>query len=309
MIIDSHLVFYIEKVSLILRKRTILDYICNSKKHKIIIIAMKQRQTIIISLVVIVVLLLIFGSRMFYVIKPGERAVLFKTLTGELRKDDIMGTGFKIVAPWNSLYKYDVKEQKSEETMDVLDKNGLSVNVDVTVRFNPVYDRIGYLHETFGENYVSRLVIPEVRSTVRQVTGRFTAEEIYSTKRSEVEATIIEETGAILRKNNIDMRALLIRSIGLPPDIKKAIETKLTREQEALAMTYINERERLEAERKQIEANGIANYNRTISASLTDRILTQKGIDATLQLAESQNSKIVIVGAGDNGLPLILGNY
>lgn len=271
--------------------------------------AMKQRQTIIISLAVIVVLLLLFGSRMFYVIRPGERAVLFKTLTGVLEKDNIMGTGFKIVAPWNSLHKYDVKEQKSEETMDVLDKNGLSINVDVTVRFNPIYDRIGYLHETFGENYVTRLVVPEVRSTVRQVTGRFTAEEIYSTKRSEVEATIIEETGAILAKNNIDMRALLIRSINLPPDIRKAIESKLTREQEALAMTFINEREKLEAERKLIEAEGIANYNRTISASLTDRILTQKGIDATLKLAESPNSKIVVVGSGENGLPLILGNY
>lgn len=269
---------------------------------------MKKRQTLVVTVAVIVILLLIFGSRMFYIIRPGERAVIFKTITGVLDKDNIVGTGLKAIAPWNSLYKYDVKEQKSEETMDVLDKNGLSVNVDVTVRFNPVYDRIGYLHETFGVNYVSRLVVPEVRSTVRQVTGRYTAEEIYSTKRSEVEASIIEETAIILRKNNIDMRALLIRSIGLPPDIKKAIESKLTREQEALAMKYVNEREKLEAERKLIEAEGIANYNRTISASLTDRILTQKGIDATLKLAESPNSKIVVVGSGDKGLPLILGN-
>ncbi len=271
--------------------------------------AMKQKQTIIISLAVIIVLLLLFGSRMFYIIRPGERAVVFKTITGELIKDNIVGTGLKAIAPWNSLYKYDVKEQKSEETMDVLSKNGLSINVDVTVRFNPIYDRIGYLHEIFGTNYVNRLVIPEVRSTVRQVTGRYTAEEIYSTKRSEVEASIIEETGIILEKNNIEMKALLIRSIGLPPDIKKAIESKLTREQEALAMKYVNDRERLEAERKLIEAEGIANYNREISASLTDRILTQKGIDATLKLAESPNTKVVVVGSGENGLPLILGNY
>jgi regulator of protease activity HflC (stomatin/prohibitin superfamily) len=245
---------------------------------------------------------------MFYIIRPGERAVVFKTITGVLDKENIVGTGLKLVAPWNSLHKYDVKEQKSEETMDVLDKNGLSINVDVTVRFNPVYDKIGDLHEIFGSNYVNRLVIPEVRSTVRQVTGRYTAEEIYSTKRSEVEASIIEETAIILDKNNIEMRALLIRSIGLPEDIKSAIESKLTREQEALAMRYVNERERLEAERKEIEASGISNYNKIISASLTDRILTQKGIDATLKLAESPNSKVVVVGAGGNGLPLILGN-
>jgi regulator of protease activity HflC (stomatin/prohibitin superfamily) len=143
---------------------------------------------------------------------------------------------------------------------------------------------------------------------VRQVTGRYTAEEIYSTKRNEVEKSIIEETGVILERNNIQMQALLIRSIGLPPEIKKAIESKLTREQEALAMKFINEREALEADRKQIEADGIANYNRTISASLTDKILVMKGIDATLKLAESPNTKVVVVGGGKDGLPLILGN-
>jgi len=191
--------------------------------------------------------------------------------------------------------------------MDVLDKNGMSINVDVTIRFNPLYLKIGDLHEIFGVNYVNTLIIPEVRSSVRKVTGRYTAEEIYSTKRNEVESTIIDETKNILKENYIDMRALLIRSINLPPDIKSAIENKLTREQEALAMTFINERERLEAERKLIEAEGIANYNRTISASLTDRILTLRGIEATLKIAESSNTKIVIVGSGEQGLPLILG--
>jgi regulator of protease activity HflC (stomatin/prohibitin superfamily) len=268
---------------------------------------MKQKQTIIIILVAAVILLLIFSSRMFFILQPGERGVVFKSISGTFERDQIVGTGLKIIAPWNRLFKYDVKEQKSEETMDVLDKNGLSINLDVTVRFNPIYDKIGYLHEVFGVNYVNRLVVPEVRSTVRQVTGRFTAEEIYSTRRSEVEQTIIEETGKVLQANNIDMKALLIRSINLPPDIKKAIESKLQREQEALAMTYINERERLEADRKKIEAEGIANYNRIISASLTTMILRQKGIDATLKLAESANAKVVVIGSGDEGLPLILG--
>ena len=269
---------------------------------------MKQRQTVIVTVAIIIVALLLFGTKMFYVIRPGERAVVFHTISGFLDKENIVGTGLKMVAPWNTLHKYDVKEQKSEETMDVLDKNGLSINVDITVRFNPIYDRIGDIHEIFGTNYVTRLVIPEVRSTVRQVTGRYTAEEIYSTKRGEVEAAIIHETQEILSANNIEMQALLIRSIGLPTDIITAIESKLTREQEALAMTFINERERLEAERKEIEANGIASYNRIINASLTERILKQKGIDATLKLSESPNAKVVVVGSGKDGLPLILGN-
>jgi len=268
---------------------------------------MKKKQVLIITSAVVIVVLLLFGSRMFYIVRPGERAVIFHKISGFLDKDNIVGTGLKVIAPWNDLDKYNVKEQKSEETMDVLDKNGLSVNVDITVRFNPLYDRIGHLHETFGINYINNLVTPEVRSTVRRVTGRYTAEEIYSTKRQEVEDAIINETAIVLAKNFIDMKALMIRSINLPADIKIAIESKLTREQEALAMTFINERERLEADRKGIEAEGIASYNRILNASLTERILQQKGIDATLKLAESANAKVVIIGGGKEGLPLILG--
>lgn len=267
----------------------------------------KPNVTIIITAVAIFIFLLIFGNRMFSIIKPGERGVVFQTISGYLDKEHIRQTGLVVIAPWNKLFIYDVKEQQSQETMDVLDKNGMSINVDVTIRFNPLYDKIGDLHEIFGVNYVNTIIIPEVRSSVRKVTGRYTAEEIYSTKRNEVESTIIDETKNILKENFIDMRALLIRSINLPADIKSAIENKLTREQESLAMTYINERERLEADRKLIEAQGIANYNRTISASLTDRIITLRGIEATLQIAESPNTKVIIVGSGDKGLPLILG--
>ena len=268
---------------------------------------MKSKQTLLITAIVIGLLLLIFGSRMFYVIKPGERGVVFRTITGVLDKDNIRSTGLNVISPWNKLFKYVVREQQREETMDVLDKNGLSISVDITVRFNPLYNRIGYLHEVFGVEFVNTLIVPEVRSSVRKVMGRYTAEEIYSTKRNEVENSIIEETAIILSENDIDMRALLIRSINLPPDIKAAIELKLTREQETLAMTYINERESLEADRKLIEAKGIANYNRTVSASLTDNIIKLRGIEATNKLAESGNAKIVVIGSGKDGLPLILG--
>lgn len=268
---------------------------------------MKSKQTLVITAIVIGLLLLIFGSRMFYVIRPGERGLVFRTISGKLDKETIRSTGLNVIAPWNKIFKYNVREQQREETMDVLDKNGLSISVDITVRFNPLYTRIGYLHEVFGTEFVNTLIVPEVRSSVRKVMGRYTAEEIYSTKRNEVENSIIEETAIILSENDIDMRALLIRSINLPPDIKAAIELKLTREQETLAMTYINERESLEADRKLIEAKGISNYNRTVSASLTDNIIKLRGIEATNKLAESANAKIVVIGSGKDGLPLILG--
>jgi len=268
---------------------------------------MKNRQSFLVVALVIVVVLLLFSSRMFFVLRPGERGVIFHTVSGQLDKENIRGTGLHMIAPWNKMFRYNVREQPREETMDVLDKSGLSVAVDVTVRFNPIYNKIGDLHEIFGVEFVNTLVIPEVRSSVRQVMGRYTAEEIYSTKRNEVETSIIEETASILKDNNIDMRALLIRSINLPPEIKAAIETKLTREQESLAMTYILEKDRQEAERKLIEAKGIADYNRTVTASLTTNILKLRGIEATNKLAESANAKVIVIGSGKDGLPLILG--
>ena len=268
---------------------------------------MKRAQYMIVSVVGIVVLLLIFGSQMFYVLKPGERAVIFKKFTTGLDKENILIPGFQVVAPWNDLIRYDVKEQKAEETMDVLDKGGLSINVDVTIIFNPFYERIGYLHESIGINFVSVMLIPNVRSAVRAVTGRYTAEEIYSTKRGEVEAEIIETTRTALAEKNIEMKDLLIRSITLPEKIKAAIESKLQQQQEALAYQYRLERETSEADRMRIQAQGIADYNRIISQSLTSNILKQKGIDATLELANSANSKVVVIGSGKDGMPLILG--
>jgi len=261
---------------------------------------------IIVTFVVLIVVVLL-SSSLFFTIKPGERGVIFDRFTG-LKKDNIYEPGFHVKAPWNELILYDVTETKIEETMDVLDKNGLSIKVDVSVRFHPIYSRVGYLHEIFRGDYVNRLVIPEVRSTVRKVMGRYTAEEIYSTMRSEVETSIINETKDILDENYITMRALLIRSINLPEQIKMAIENKLKQEQEALAYQFRLDREKSEAERKRIQAEGEARANEIINNSLTDKLLKMRGIEATTRLAESENAKVIVIGSGEGGLPLILGN-
>ncbi len=266
----------------------------------------KNVSKIIVIVTIIIVLLIIFGTSMFKVVHPGERAVIFRKFTTGLDKEHIYIPGFYVIAPWNDFYVYDVREQSREETMDILDKNGLAINVDVTVRFNPTYDKIGYLHEKFGPQYVDVLVIPEVRSAVRNIMGKYIAEEIYSTKRTEVESQIIKETGNILKKNYIDMKALLIRSIKLPERIRQAIDAKLQQEQEALAYQFKLEKEKSEAKRKRIEAEGIARANDIINKSLTDKLLRMKGINATIELSKSQNSKIVVIGSGKNGLPLIL---
>ena len=268
---------------------------------------MKNKQLIIIIGVTAVILLLLFSSRVFYIIQPGERGVIFRPFSSGLDKKNIQQPGFHIVAPWNDLHLYNVKEQKAEETMDVLDKSGLKVIIETSVRFNPIYHEIGSLHEIFGKLYINQLVIPEVRSSVRQVAGRYTAEEIYSTKRSEVEQAIVNETNKSLSENFIDMRALLIRSINLPTQIQQAIESKLTQEQKFLAYQFKLEREKSEAERRKIAAEGESVANRIINNSLTSSLLKMRGIEATTELAKSPNSKIIVIGSGKDGLPLILG--
>jgi regulator of protease activity HflC (stomatin/prohibitin superfamily) len=138
--------------------------------------------------------------------------------------------------------------------------------------------------------------------------GRFTAEEIYSTKRAEVETAIKNETEKILSANNVTATAVLIRSIVLPDQIKGAIENKLQQEQEALAYQFRLDKEKSEAERKRIAAEGESRANNIINNSLTDKLLKMRGIEATLELAKSPNSKIIVVGSGKDGMPLILGN-
>lgn len=269
----------------------------------------KYLPVIVIGAIVVIVLLGL-SSSIFYTIQPNERAVLFKKFSGGLDKDNVIDQGFHVKAPWNDLIRFNVAENKAEESMDVLDKNGLSITVDISVRFYPKFSKIGYIYERFRSDYINTLVIPEVRSTVRQVMGRYTAEEIYSTKRAEVETSIQAETEAVLGNdtNNVNMTALLIRSINLPEKIKQAIENKLQQEQEALAYRFRLDKEKSEAERKRIAAEGESAANKIINNSLTPALLKMRGIEATLKLAESSNSKVVVIGQGDGGLPLILGN-
>jgi len=264
---------------------------------------------IIVIVGVAVIALIALSSSMFYTVRSSERAVLFKKFAGGLDKETIMEPGFNMKAPWNDLIVFDVAETKTEETMDVLDKNGLSIKVDISVRFYPRFDKIGYIYERFRLGYINTLVVPEVRSTVRQVMGRYTAEEIYSTKRQDVETAIRTETADVLgsESNNVIMTTLLIRSIILPDKIKQAIESKLQQEQEALAYQFRLDKEKSEAERKRIAAEGESAANKIINNSLTPSLLKMRGIEATLKLAESPNSKVVVIGQGDGGMPLILG--
>jgi regulator of protease activity HflC (stomatin/prohibitin superfamily) len=267
-----------------------------------------RRLPIIIVGIIAFIVLMALSSSLFYTISATERAIVFYPFGMGLDKERVMEPGMHMKAPWNDVYVYTVNEVSSDENMDVLDKNGLSIHVDITVRFFPIPDKIGFIHEKFTKNYVNVLIIPEVRSTVRQVMGRYTAEEIYSTKRAEVENSITTETEKILHASNVTATAVLIRSINLPEQIKAAIENKLQQQQESLAYQYRLDKEKSEAERKRIAAEGESRANNIINNSLSDKLLKMRGIEATLELAKSPNSKVVIIGSGKDGLPMILGN-
>jgi regulator of protease activity HflC (stomatin/prohibitin superfamily) len=259
--------------------------------------------------VIALIVVLSLSSSIFYTINATQRAVIFYKFSElGLDKDHIVQPGFHTKAPWNEIFTFDVQESSRDENMDVLDKSGLSIHVDVTVRYKPIPEKIGYIYEKFNLSYAEVLVIPEVRSAVRQVMGRYTAEEIYSTKRNEVETTIKTESDKILHANNVDMVTLLIRSIRLPEQIRIAIESKLQQQQEALAYQFRLDKEKSEAERKRIAAEGESRANNIINNSLTNNLLKMRGIEATLELSKSPNTKVIVIGSGADGMPLILGN-
>jgi len=253
-------------------------------------------------------LFMMITNTTFITIEPGFKGVKFKRFAGGINKEQIYKQGFHVVMPWDKIIQYDVRTDEAYETMDVLSSNGLSIAVELSYRFQPQAEKIGYLHEEIGKDYANRILKPEIRSATREVIGKYLPEELYSSKREAIQDEIFSMAGEAVGAKYIVLDAILIRSVQLPEKLKAAIEFKLETEQEAFQYEFRLEKERKEAERKIIEAQAKADANRILSASLSDKILQDKGIEATLELAKSPNSKVVIVGGGDKGLPLILNN-
>ena len=270
---------------------------------------MKNLPNIGLPIILMSILLIVFISRSSVNIGYGEAGVLFKTLGGGVETEKPpKGEGFRIIAPWNKIFIYDVKQQEVLESMQVLSSNGLEISLDVSMLYQPKYDKLGLLHQTKGINYLNTVLLPTVRAVARSVVGRYTPEQLYSTKRDAIQNEIYEETRDNVDSQYIQLNAVLVRDVSLPSAIKQGIERKLVQEQEALEYEFRLVKAEQEAERQRIDAEGKARANRILSASLTDRILQEKGIEATLKLAESPNAKVVVIGSGDNGLPIILNN-
>jgi regulator of protease activity HflC (stomatin/prohibitin superfamily) len=158
-----------------------------------------------------------------------------------------------------------------------------------------------------GPRYFDVILAPVIRAEARKVGSRYTPEEIYSTQRETVEKEIFDAVQKALAGKHINLQAILVRNVALPDNIRRAISEKLEEEQKALKMEFTLNRERQEAERKRIEAQGIADFQKVVSTGISEQLLKWKGIEATEKLASSSNAKVVVIGSGADGLPLILG--
>ncbi len=256
-----------------------------------------------------VVIIIMFWSSMTVTIGAGQAGVVFNTFNNGINLDEAaMDEGFHFIAPWNKVYVYNVRQKEKAEEMKMLSSNGLEIRIDVSAWYKPVFAELPNLHKIIGKNYESQIVVPAMRAAARSVIGRYTPEEIYSTKKDAIETEIYDETKEILDSKYILLDRMLIRSIILPQDLMNAIVSKLKQEQLSQEYEYKLARAKQEAERQRIAAEGEAAANKIINSSLTDALLNMRGIEATIKLSESPNAKTVIIGSGDSGLPLILNN-
>ncbi len=259
---------------------------------------------IVVGVLIFMFLILIISSMVS--IDTGHKGVLYKPFGNGVDTTQVpLEEGFHFIAPWNKVFKVDVRQQQLFESMKMLSSNGLDIQMDATVWFQPRHKDLAKLIKLRGLNYIDDVIKPSIRSAARNVVGRYTPEEIYSTKREAITQEIFDETEKILNKNFVHLKNVLVRDVTLPPTIKSAIERKLKQQQEALEYEYRLQKEKKEAERKRIEAKGIKDFQDIVSMGISDKLLRWKGIEATLKLSESPNSKVIIVG-GKDGLPIIM---
>lgn len=270
---------------------------------------MKNRNVPLIIAGIVLLLVLIVFYRSSVTIEEGKAGVLYKQFGGgTVTSEPALEEGFHIIAPWNKVIKYDIRKLEQRMEMTVLSKNGLDITVEVSVLYKPDASKLGMLHKKIGSNYLNVVVEPQVKSATREVIGKYDPEELYASKRDLIQGEIFKSSVSVMKEQYVILDNILIRNIELPQTIKTAIENKLKQEQASKEYEFKLTKQLKEAERIKIEAQGKADANRILNASLSENLLREKGIQATLELANSPNSKVVVVGSGKDGLPLILGN-
>lgn len=263
-----------------------------------------RRQESNVALGGIAVAALVVVLQLFTVVPAGTVGVI--DFLGNV-SDNTLKAGVNIVNPMANVVKFSIKTQEFKEEMNVPSEEGLSVNLEISLlyRLNP--DQANQIYKTVGPNYAEIILIPQFRSVVRGVTAKYQAKALYTASREKLATEIMEELSALVNPRGIQIEAAALRQIVLPPGLTKSIEEKLQAEQESERMQFVLKREEQEAERKRIEAKGISDFQNIVSEGINEQLLKWKGIEATEKLAQSTNTKIVVIGSGKDGLPIILG--
>jgi regulator of protease activity HflC (stomatin/prohibitin superfamily) len=226
---------------------------------------------------------------------------LFGRVTGEALPE-----GMHFVNPFKVNTVMSVRTQELKESAAVPSSEGLVMNLDTSLLFRIQPDKAAHLYQTVGPNYIGVVIEPTLRAAIREATASHTANALYTGEREKVGQEIYVALSRDLVKRGIEVENVFLRDIQLPAALKHSIELKQQAEQESLAMSFRLQKEKQEADRKRIEAEGIRDFQRTVSQGISPELLTWKGIEATEKLADSQNTKIVIIGNTKNGLPLVL---
>ncbi len=266
-----------------------------------------SKPEITFSLLGIIVAVAVAFSQMFTVIPAGHSGVI--DFFGSV-SDKTLGPGVNFVNPMANVVKFDTRKQEIKETMNVPSKEGMSVELEISMIFQLKVDKVNIIYKTAGnyDEYLQKLVVPNFRSVVRGVTTKYEAKALYTAERDKLENEMRDKLASVREISEITVLSTPLRQINLPRGLTASIEEKLKAEQESQRMEFILTREKQEAERKRIEAKGIADFQDIVSKGISDQLLKWKGIEATEKLANSQNSKIIVIGSGKDGLPIILGN-
>lgn len=289
-------------------------------KRYLLLLARRLKFSAVFALLITGFLTVVLWERIVYMTPVGHASVEWYSILGGARATKgPLREGVHVIWPWNKFYTYDLRLQNHQESYAVVSQDGLHFDMDLNFRWHVIKDSLVTLNQEIGPEYLDRLLIPEIGSVLRRVVASFPAEALYTTDRNLVQQTVFDEVTSDSHpngvgapgnesngRNTIVLSDILITRIDLPENIQQAIERKLTEAELVKEYAFRVEREQLESDRKAVEAEGIRRFQETVAPAITDSYLKWRGIEATLELAKSDNAKVVVIGNSEAGLPLIL---